>query len=183
MQRIRCRQLDFCPPNSKIVCQNGKKSPRQTDSDSFGGLEDFLGFFETKKSTALPRTCGRSAANPLQVFGSAADSGGVPSRSAGVRGKNASGGSARRLPEVHMDLHSLQRVRSGLKSAIGSLEIFHTLWALPLLYELGFHLKVCHHSLILGCSISKPDSLFPTDLFASAKSGLEKITSNVYASD
>ena len=44
---------------STLVHQKRKKSV----ADSFGGLVDFLGFFETKKYMAPLRTCGGSAAN------------------------------------------------------------------------------------------------------------------------
>ena len=52
--KIRCE--------STLVHQKRKKSV----ADSFGGLVDFLGFFETKKYQSSPlrtSTCGGSAAN------------------------------------------------------------------------------------------------------------------------
>ena len=60
-------------------------------------------YFLKNKSTAPLRTCGGSVANPRRNFGSAADFGGVRSRSARVRAKSIPGKSTRGLPEVRAD--------------------------------------------------------------------------------
>ena len=87
----------------QIRCGQSKKVRCELIRTLLADWRSFSLFFVTKMSTAPPPTCGGSAANPPQIFGSAADSGEVCSRSAGVRGKNTPGGSARGPPEVRAD--------------------------------------------------------------------------------
>ena len=90
-QRIRSGQSDSCPP--KLFAKIGKVRGELIRT-LLTAWRTFSVFFETKKSSALLRTCGRSAANPWRIFGSAADSCWVCSRSAWVSAKSTPGGSA-----------------------------------------------------------------------------------------